>query len=96
MGIEVLHSVTVEGDFGAMEVITNGYKGGDGGHGGFTKIILRGLEEPKLDVDKSAYHAHSTTFTAKGDWELSQIIHAFEDIAKALTKEFNPDGGRMW
>lgn len=84
----------VEGDFGAITVRTNGFKGGDAGNGSVTEIQLEGYyappETPKRFRDPA--YDHAQIFRVKGDWELEQIIKSLEVLNEAMKEEFNTEG----
>ena len=84
----------VVGDFGAITIRTNGFKGGDAGHGGVTEIQLEGycVAPTPMDRMRDLDYDHAQIFRVKGDVELQQIIKSLEVLNEAMKKEFNTEG----
>ena len=85
-----LYSFKVGGDFGSIKILTNGFHGGDAGHGGFTEIQLEGYEAPR--GYSPTYYEYGQVFKVRGDWEISQIIKSLEVLNTAMRKHFNHSG----
>jgi len=62
---------------------TNGFKGGDTGHGSETKIILEDLGSTDISF-KVQGNGRKLTIDLGGDSELESIIEALEAAAKVL------------
>ena len=80
-----------DGGFLNTYVSTTGLHGGDAGHGGKTRIILRGNDSfyfTKGEVARDNQNdITEIMFEVDGDWELQTLAEAFNDIAKELTKK---------
>jgi hypothetical protein len=73
-----------------VEVGTNGYQGGDTGHGGRTYFAVRNLAATDLEavVKKDAYGAVSAVeIELGGDTELETFIEGLEFAVKVLKEQ---------
>mgnify|MGYP003532578299 FL=1 len=89
-GGKVIPTVATKTPFTTVTCGTNGYKGGDWGHGSRTYVkveggILSEYEIRKIDEDK---YGSSSGFeiAVGGDCELDSMIETFEAIASNLKK----------
>ena len=69
-----------------VEVGTNGYQGGDGGHGSRTYFRIKDLASTEMDVHVTRDKFGSAGFEVAlgGDCELETIITAFKFITNVL------------
>lgn len=65
---------------------TNGFQGGDAGHGGQTIITIKNhYGEASFSVDDCEIGSgESTKMVFRGDWELSDLIEGLEKIINYL------------
>lgn len=78
----------------SVEVGTNGYKGGDSGHG--SRVYLRFTDEGGTDlnarVHTTPYGTTEIEITLGGDAELSTIIKALKFALKVLKEQSRETG----
>lgn len=69
-----------------VEAGTNGYRGGDAGHGSRTYFRIKNLASTNMDVQATGdkYECEGFEVTLGGDCELDTIITAFKFITKVL------------
>ena len=85
--VETWEREIIDANLLSVEVGTNGYQGGDTGHG--CRTYIRISDEGSTDIDARVIENHygDTTgieVTLGGDAELSTIIEAFKFITKVL------------
>lgn len=85
--VETWEREIIDANILSVEVGTNGYQGGDAGHG--CRTYIRISDEGSTDIDARVIENHysDTTgieITLGGDAELSTIIEAFKFITKVL------------
>jgi hypothetical protein len=86
--------ITIRGSFDqtrecvtGFDFETNGFQGGDAGHGGYLAVTIKDLDgctmfEVNESTDESANHGVTITF--RGDAEIHNAIDGLFDLAKAL------------
>lgn len=95
---KIIPTVTCETPFTTVTCGTNGYKGGDWGHGSRTYVKvegsgLNGYQIRKIDEDKEGA-SNGYEIAVGGDLELDSMIETFEAIAsnlKKMKKEISKD-----
>lgn len=75
--------------FTEYKVITNGFQGGDAGHGGRTniKLVLNKVSDLAIAVkvnDKFIDNVTELELFGAGDWELSALLEAFKGVTESL------------
>lgn len=74
-----------------LEYITNGFQGGDAGHGGFTTLKINPpstcavvkIGNREIEIEES----EPISITVRGDWESSGFASAFIKLGKKLFKK---------
>lgn len=67
-----------------VEAGTNGYKGGDAGHGSRTYFAILPGSGGVIEIERLGENGDGFAVTLAGDWELNQIITALEFILDTL------------
>lgn len=74
-----------------LEYITNGFQGGDAGHGGFTTLKIKPpstcavvkIGNREIEIEES----EPISITVRGDWESGGFARAFIKLGKKLIKK---------
>lgn len=75
--------------FTEFKVATNGYQGGDAGHGGRTniKLIFNKLSELSIAIKVNGKFIDDVSeleLFGAGDWELTALLEVFKGVTKGL------------
>ena len=74
-----------------IEYTTNGFMGGDAGHGGYTTLKIGSIPfscDIKINGEKQEFNDLETIeITVRGDWESSGFASAFIKLGKKLFKK---------
>lgn len=89
-GGKIIPTVTCETPFASVTCGTNGYKGGDWGHGSRAYVKVKGISLGWYHVRKVEEFldglSNGFEIAVGGDWELESLIETFETIATNLKK----------
>lgn len=89
-GGKIIPTVTCETPFASVTCGTNGYKGGDWGHGSRAYVKVEGISLGGYHVRKVEEFldglSNGFEIAVGGDWELESLIETFETIATNLKK----------
>ena len=81
-----------------ISVETNGYRGGDGGHGGFLKVEFKNLGATNWECAVDGYYEETKTNLPKsvelifrGDLEIENFYESIKHIKEYLDKKLERD-----
>jgi hypothetical protein len=83
----ISHDLGEEGLFPGQSIVlsTNGYQGGDGGHGGFLSLEFNTPYDGGFDIDCD-HTPGKIMITIRGDWEIGETIKALRKFVHELEK----------
>ena len=79
---------------------TNGYHGGDGGHGGYLQIVIDGrsstmmniaVDDEPLSMSAGGDVENKVTLRFLGDCEMANVAKGFEFLAARIRESLGPE-----
>jgi len=84
----ISHDLGEEGLFPGQSIVlsTNGYQGGDAGHGGFLSLEFNTPDGEGFDID-CRQTDDKIIITVRGDWEIGETIKALRKFVRGLESQ---------